>query len=174
MAGLAAALNAPSSIDAIAWALAARGPDGAVCRLTGPKCVCLDLAVRAAMPAITKVVAAPADPPAHADPDSADSAASDDSPTSADAADSVAPADSGAGDRGEAAPGEDAADEEAEHPVAAIIVEPVAGSAGWYLPPQGYLKRLREICDKHGILLIFDEVITGGFTGKLRIPKYSE
>jgi hypothetical protein len=45
--------------------------------------------------------------------------------------------------------------------VAAVIVEPVAGSAGWYLPPQGYLKRLREICDKHGILLIFDEVITG-------------
>jgi beta-alanine--pyruvate transaminase len=41
------------------------------------------------------------------------------------------------------------------------MVEPVAGSAGWYLPPQGYLKRLREICDKHGILLIFDEVITG-------------
>jgi beta-alanine--pyruvate transaminase len=45
--------------------------------------------------------------------------------------------------------------------VAAIIVEPVAGSAGWYLPPKGYLKRLREICTKHGILLIFDEVITG-------------
>jgi beta-alanine--pyruvate transaminase len=45
--------------------------------------------------------------------------------------------------------------------VAAIIVEPVAGSAGWYIPPQGYLKRLREICDRHGILLIFDEVITG-------------
>jgi beta-alanine--pyruvate transaminase len=45
--------------------------------------------------------------------------------------------------------------------VAAIIVEPVSGSAGWYLPPKGYLKRLREICDKHGILLIFDEVITG-------------
>ena len=45
--------------------------------------------------------------------------------------------------------------------VAAIIVEPVAGSAGWYIPPQGYLQRLREICDKHGILLIFDEVITG-------------
>ncbi len=45
--------------------------------------------------------------------------------------------------------------------VAAVMVEPVAGSAGWYLPPKGYLKRLREICDKHGILLIFDEVITG-------------
>ena len=45
--------------------------------------------------------------------------------------------------------------------VAAIIVEPIAGSAGWYLPPQGYLQRLRQICDKHGILLIFDEVITG-------------
>jgi hypothetical protein len=138
MAGLAAALNAPSSIDAIAWALAARGPDGAVCRLTGPNGVCLDLAVRAAMPAITKVVAAPADPPAHADPDSADSAASDDSPTSADAADSVAPADSGAGDRGEAAPGEDAADEEAEHPVAAIIVDGVASVTAL---DRGYLER---------------------------------
>jgi beta-alanine--pyruvate transaminase len=45
--------------------------------------------------------------------------------------------------------------------IAAVIVEPVAGSAGWYLPPRGYLQRLREICDKHGILLIFDEVITG-------------
>ncbi len=45
--------------------------------------------------------------------------------------------------------------------VAAIMVEPVAGSAGWYVPPMDYLKRLRAICDKHGILLIFDEVITG-------------
>ena len=45
--------------------------------------------------------------------------------------------------------------------IAALIVEPVSGSAGWYLPPKGYLKRLRELCDKHGILLIFDEVITG-------------
>ena len=45
--------------------------------------------------------------------------------------------------------------------IAAVMVEPVAGSAGWYVPPKGYLKRLREICDKHGILLIFDEVITG-------------
>ena len=52
--------------------------------------------------------------------------------------------------------------------IAAVIVEPVAGSAGWYVPPQGYLKRLREICDKHNILLIFDEVITG--FGRLGVP----
>ena len=44
--------------------------------------------------------------------------------------------------------------------IAAVIVEPVAGSAGILPPPVGYLKRLREICDRHGILLIFDEVIT--------------
>ena len=51
--------------------------------------------------------------------------------------------------------------------IAAVIVEPISGSAGVILPPVGYLKRLREICDKHDILLIFDEVITGfGRIGK--------
>ncbi len=52
--------------------------------------------------------------------------------------------------------------------IAAVIVEPVAGSTGVLLPPKGYLKRLRSICDKHGILLIFDEVITG--FGRLGSP----
>ncbi len=45
--------------------------------------------------------------------------------------------------------------------IAAVIVEPVAGSTGVLLPPKGYLQRLRQICTKHDILLIFDEVITG-------------
>jgi len=45
--------------------------------------------------------------------------------------------------------------------IAAVIVEPLAGSTGVLVPPAGYLQRLRDLCDKHGILLIFDEVITG-------------
>ncbi len=52
--------------------------------------------------------------------------------------------------------------------IAAVIVEPVAGSTGVLLPPKGYLERLRALCDKHGILLIFDEVITG--FGRLGSP----
>jgi beta-alanine--pyruvate transaminase len=51
--------------------------------------------------------------------------------------------------------------------VAAVFIEPIAGSTGTLVPPVGYLERVREICDKYGILLIFDEVITGfGRTGK--------
>jgi beta-alanine--pyruvate transaminase len=51
--------------------------------------------------------------------------------------------------------------------IAACVVEPVSGSAGILVPPRGYLERLREICDRHGILLVFDEVITGfGRTGQ--------
>ena len=45
--------------------------------------------------------------------------------------------------------------------IAAVVVEPVAGSTGVLVPPNGYLQRLREICDRHGLLLVFDEVITG-------------
>lgn len=52
--------------------------------------------------------------------------------------------------------------------IAAVIVEPMAGSTGVLLPPKGYLEKLRAICDKYGILLIFDEVITG--FGRLGSP----
>ena len=76
--------------------------------------------------------------------------------------------------RGEGAHGADLADDltrfvnlyGAEN-IAACFVEPIAGSTGCLVPPKGYLARLREICDAHGILLVFDEVITGfGRTGQ--------
>ena len=55
-----------------------------------------------------------------------------------------------------------------EEKIAAVIVEPMAGSTGVLPPPKGYLERLREICTEHEILLIFDEVITG--FGRLGAP----
>lgn len=71
--------------------------------------------------------------------------------------------------RGQPAEGADMADEletrllalHGAQNVAAVVVEPVAGSTGVLVPPVGYLQRLRDICDRHGLLLIFDEVITG-------------
>ncbi|MCL4801964.1 MAG: aminotransferase class III-fold pyridoxal phosphate-dependent enzyme [Burkholderiales bacterium] len=56
--------------------------------------------------------------------------------------------------------------------IAAVIVEPVSGAGGVLIPPAGYLQRLREICDRHGILLVFDEVITG--FGRLGRPFASQ
>lgn len=56
--------------------------------------------------------------------------------------------------------------------IAAVMVEPMAGSTGVLVPPRGYLERLREICDEHGILLIFDEVICG--FGRLGAPFAAE
>jgi beta-alanine--pyruvate transaminase len=77
--------------------------------------------------------------------------------------------------RGEPAHGAELADdlerivrERGADTIAAVIVEPMAGSTGVLVPPKGYLTRLREICDRHGILLIFDEVITG--FGRLGAP----
>lgn len=52
--------------------------------------------------------------------------------------------------------------------IAAVFIEPVAGSTGTLVPPKGYLERVRQICDQHGILLVFDEVITG--FGRLGAP----
>ena len=59
--------------------------------------------------------------------------------------------------------------------IAAVIVEPMSGSAGVLVPPQGYLQRLREICNQHDILLIFDEVITAfGRMGRMTGAEYFE
>ncbi|HEY4659345.1 MAG TPA: aminotransferase class III-fold pyridoxal phosphate-dependent enzyme, partial [Gemmatimonadaceae bacterium] len=82
--------------------------------------------------------------------------------------------------RGQAASGAELADEletriiplhDASN-IAAVIVEPVSGAGGVLIPPAGYLRRLREICDRHGILLVFDEVITG--FGRLGAPFASQ
>lgn len=77
--------------------------------------------------------------------------------------------------RGEPAHGAELADdlerivrERGADTIAAVIVEPMAGSTGVLIPPRGYLARLRELCDRYGILLIFDEVITG--FGRLGAP----
>jgi adenosylmethionine-8-amino-7-oxononanoate aminotransferase len=54
-----------------------------------------------------------------------------------------------------------------EKRIAAVFIEPIAGSTGVLVPPRGYLERIREICDRYGILLVFDEVICGfGRTGQ--------
>ncbi|MEZ5651084.1 MAG: aspartate aminotransferase family protein [Burkholderiaceae bacterium] len=82
--------------------------------------------------------------------------------------------------RGQAATGAELADEleqrivalHGAENIAAVIVEPVAGAGGVLVPPQGYLQRLRDICTRHGILLIFDEVITGW--GRLGMPFASQ
>ena len=76
--------------------------------------------------------------------------------------------------RGQPEHGAELADDLARHcetyggsTIAAVFVEPVAGSTGTLVPPKGYLQRLRKICDEHGILLVFDEIQTGfGRTGK--------
>ena len=77
--------------------------------------------------------------------------------------------------RGQAERGAELADDLQRHcetyggaTIAAVFVEPVAGSTGVLVPPRGYLERLRRICDEHGVLLVFDEVITG--FGRLGAP----